>query len=484
MLDFAIFAFTAVVGLIIILVLLLPDKKDAKANEWRSQTKYNPHGIPGAPKSDEKLGNLGDVAQSGSLHQYLLNLHERCGSIAAFWWQNTLVVSLASPDLFRQTSRLFDRPVDLFLLFEPLIGKMSIQYANDEDGRERRRNYDVSFSHEAVNDMMDVFNKLVEEKIVEWEKIPRSEHIPIHKEMVDLAIKAIVMTSFGDFFNDDSEVDKLRMMYNVVWSEMEMRLDGSMPEEGSARMKRFEEGRQWIKDLVHRVVEHRQQSSAPFSKLVFIDNLMSLGVLDEQFVCDSISYMIGGFHTSGNQITWALYYLATNQDVQDKVHAEVVDALGAGGRVTPENAGKFSYLKQVLNETLRASVLAPYAARYATEDTILNGYTIPKGTPMFHALGVVLQDKELYPDPTRFDPDRFSPDNVKSRPNFAFEPFGFAGKRKCPGYRFASTEGIVFLARLIQRFRVCLPPGQIVEPVHGLVTSPKDEIWITLENRL
>lgn len=84
----------------------------------------------------------------------------------------------------------------------------------------------------------------------------------------------------------------------------------------------------------------------------------------------------------------------------------------------------------------------------------------------------------------RFDPDRFSPDNVKSRPNFAFEPFGFAGKRKCPGYRFASTEGIVFLARLIQRFRVCLPPGQIVEPVHGLVTSPKDEIWITLENRL
>ena len=79
---------------------------------------------------------------------------------------------------------------------------------------------------------------------------------------------------------------------------MEMRLDGSMPEEGSARMKRFEEGisfeddsnisisdpqgRQWIKDLVHRVVEHRQQSSAPFSKLVFIDNLMSLGVLDEQ----------------------------------------------------------------------------------------------------------------------------------------------------------------------------------------------------------
>ena len=62
--------------------------------------------------------------------------------------------------IFLISFRVLHTIVDLFLLFEPLIGKMSIQYANDEDGRERRRNYDVSFSHEAVNDMMDVFNKV------------------------------------------------------------------------------------------------------------------------------------------------------------------------------------------------------------------------------------------------------------------------------------------------------------------------------------
>ena len=83
----------------------------------------------------------------------------------------------------------------------------------------------------------------------------------------------------------------------------------------------------------------------------------------------------------------------------------------------------------------------------------------------------------------RFDPDRFSSENIKELPSLAYQPFGFAGKRKCPGWRFSIAEGLVFLAVLIKRFKFHLVEGQQVKPVHGLVTSPAEEIWVIVTKR-
>ena len=85
--------------------------------------------------------------------------------------------------------------------------------------------------------------------------------------------------------------------------------------------------------------------------------------------------------------------------------------------------------------------------------------------------------------PFRFDPDRFSPENKKNRPSLAFQPFGFAGKRICPGYRFAYAEAIVCFVTLLRKFKVKMVEGQMVSPVFGLVTHPEEEIWITIEKR-
>ena len=55
-------------------------------------------------------GNLADLARAGSLHEYLLDLHAQYGDITAFWMGQELVVSICSPDLFKQHSAVFDRP--------------------------------------------------------------------------------------------------------------------------------------------------------------------------------------------------------------------------------------------------------------------------------------------------------------------------------------------------------------------------------------
>lgn len=52
----------------------------------------------------------------------------------------------------------------------------------------------------------------------------------------------------------------------------------------------------------------------------------------------------------------------------------------------------------MIDETLRASTLAPYAARFSENDVVLGGYCIPAKTPVLHALGVVLSDEKYWKD--------------------------------------------------------------------------------------
>ena len=80
----------------------------------------------------------------------------------------------------------------------------------------------------------------------------------------------------------------------------------------------------------------------------------------------------------------------------------------------------------------------------------------------------------------RFDPERFSADRIQQMPLYAFEPFGFAGKRTCFGSRFAITAVSVLMARLLRSgLQLCLAPDQTVSPVYGISGKPEDEIWIS-----
>ena len=82
-----------------------------------------------------------------------------------------------------------------------------------------------------------------------------------------------------------------------------------------------------------------------------------------------------------------------------------------------------------------------------------------------------------------FNPSRFDPESNKKRHPLAFSPFGFAGKRKCPGYRFAYVESTIFLGMLVKNFKFNLVEGQTIQKVFGLVTHPSDEVYITVDQR-
>lgn len=76
-------------------------------------------------------GNLADITRAGSLHEFLLSLHQQYGSIASFWMGNTQIVSLASPQLIEANKKVFDRSskicvLHFFLILDPHL--ISIEY--------------------------------------------------------------------------------------------------------------------------------------------------------------------------------------------------------------------------------------------------------------------------------------------------------------------------------------------------------------------
>lgn len=270
-------------------------------------------------------------------------------------------------------------------------------------------------------------------------------------------------------------------MHLQAWSELERQLV-DIPEKGSPRIKAFEDAKRKLYALVDKMLSNRKQLRKDTDDALLIDVLLDSTDDKELIANDALSFVIGGFHTTGNMLTWAVYFLAEHQDVQDKVYREISQVLG-NNDVEPETSKDLVYLHQVIDETLRCSVLAPWAARYQDFDSELGGHKIPKNTPVIHALGVSLQNEKYFPQPHRFDPDRFSAENSKSRPSYAFQPFGFAGKRICPGYKFAYVEAIIGLVTILKKFKVKMVEGQTVTQTFGLVTHPTEEIWITLQER-
>ena len=57
-----------------------------------------------------RSGNLPDMAKAGSVHEYLIELHEKYGEIVSFWWGKEYAVSLSSVDYWKEIQPIFDKP--------------------------------------------------------------------------------------------------------------------------------------------------------------------------------------------------------------------------------------------------------------------------------------------------------------------------------------------------------------------------------------
>ncbi|KAK6641866.1 hypothetical protein RUM44_013584 [Polyplax serrata] len=174
-------------------------------------------------------------------------------------------------------------------------------------------------------------------------------------------------------------------------------------------------------------------------------------------LAQSMVFFVAGFETNSTTISMALYELAIQPHIQNKLRAEILENMKSnGGELTYDGISEMKYLGMVVSETLRKYPPLPFLGRTCTKDYKLPGtdVTIKKGTQVLISLFKGLHyDPEQFPMPEHFNPERFSPENKGSIHPCANIPFG-EGPRICIGMRFGYMAVKTGLSLILSRFKI------------------------------
>ncbi len=147
-----------------------------------------------------------------------------------------------------------------------------------------------------------------------------------------------------------------------------------------------------------------------------------------------ISYL--GFEATATTISFCLYELAKNPNVQKKLQEEIDEVLLTKletHEVSYEKITSMKYLAACVRETLRKYPPFPLLFREASNDYQISGSktVIEKGTSIVIPVHAIQNDPDYYPDPDEFIPERFL-DGTLSKTGVPYFSFG-DGPRKCIG---------------------------------------------------
>ncbi|EEB90171.1 hypothetical protein MPER_11661, partial [Moniliophthora perniciosa FA553] len=146
--------------------------------------------------------------------------------------------------------------------------------------------------------------------------------------------------------------------------------------------------------------------------------------------------------------------MATHPQVQKQAQEEIDRVIGKDRLPTYDDRPKLPYIEAVLRETLRWRPVTPLGFFHAAlNDDIVNGYTVPKGTPIAANIWAMTRDEPVYPEPESLIPERFLTENGTCNDDEMVFIFGF-GRRICPGRRLALESMWAGIALVLAAFDI------------------------------
>ncbi|XP_023523574.1 cytochrome P450 CYP82D47-like [Cucurbita pepo subsp. pepo] len=224
--------------------------------------------------------------------------------------------------------------------------------------------------------------------------------------------------------------------------------------------------------------------------LSFIDNEEFPGYdADTVIKSTCLTMILGGFHTTTTEMTWALSLLLNREQAYEKLQKELDQHVGRDRVVRESDLKNLIYLQAVVKETLRMYPAAQLSVPHESmEDCIAAGYHIPAKTRLWVNLYRLQRDPSVWENPNEFCPERFLTTqkdfDVKGR-NHQLIPFG-AGRRICPAITFALQILHLLFARLLHEFEIGRPSEEPLnmEENAALNLTKKIPLQVVLTPRL
>lgn len=179
-------------------------------------------------------------------------------------------------------------------------------------------------------------------------------------------------------------------------------------------------------------------------------------------------FFVAGFETSSSTLSFCLFELARNPEIQKKIQAEidrVFKPAGADG-ITYDMLGDLKYLECCIDETLRKYPIVPVHFRTATRDYKLadSKLIVPKGTSVMIPVLGFQRDPQIYENPMQFKPERFlnSSHGSGNSEGVFYTPFG-DGPRNCIGMRLGKLMTKIGLALIMWKFNLELSDKDMID---------------------
>jgi cytochrome P450 len=376
----------------------------------------------------------------------------------------------------------YAKPDIVKTLLAPVIGR-GLLTADTALWREQRRIVAASFTPAAVDALVPVFASAAGAAM-------RGRRCGSVVDMANLATETTMRVISDALFAGDPRLTGEESMTHITaaldaFSEARIQALLGMPIIPLSRKARAgRRGRNFLRNTLAEVVRDRRDGSSDdfLSKLV--------RALGERFdpeeanalaVDNAATFYLAGHETTANAITWTLFLLSEQPDLQERVGIEARDAL-AEGEDDPDLADRLPLLRRILEEALRLYPPVPRFDRQAVAPDRLGDEVVAPGDIVSIWPWLIHRHKALWTDPDRFDQDRFTVEAKADRHRYQYLPFG-GGPRLCVGARFATMEALTILAHWLREWSFKSMPNRNIQ-MSGMVTlRPKGGLPLILDRQ-
>ncbi|XP_048644354.1 vitamin D 25-hydroxylase isoform X2 [Marmota marmota marmota] len=240
-----------------------------------------------------------------------------------------------------------------------------------------------------------------------------------------------------------------------------------------------------VYDFLSRLIEKASINRKPQSPQHFVDSYLDemdqgkndpLSTFSKENLIFSVGELIiAGTETTTNVLRWAILLMALYPNIQGQVWKEIDLIMGPDRKPSWDDKCKMPYTEAVLHEVLRFCNIVPLGIFHATsEDAVVRGYSIPKGTTVITNLYSVHFDEKYWKEPEVFNPERFLDSSGYFIKKEALIPFSL-GRRHCLGEHLARMEMFLFFTALLQRFHLHFPYEVVpdLKPRLGMTLQPQ-----------
>jgi cytochrome P450 len=378
-------------------------------------------------------------------------------------------------------------------MLEMLMGD-SIFVSNGAVWKRQRRMMDPAFEATRIKTVFDLMMQAVDGLVDRLAKLADGAETAIDVEMTHVTADII----FRTIFSKPLTGEQARLIYDAFIRFQETAFSHGMtrsvgiPSLFTAKnQKEAKSASTEIRGVLDPLVKARYDSfhgGEPQTHLDILQTLIAIKDPDSgthfEFheLCEQVAMLfLAGHETSASSLSWALWLLAMQPEIQERVHKETLGVFG-GSRPQFSHMKRLGLTRNVFSEALRLYPPVAFLPRTAACPVRLRDKNIAAGSMISVSPWLIQRHRRYWKNPDVFDPDRFDRAESTESLRQAYLPFS-KGPRVCLGAAFALQEATLILGNLCRQFRFEKIEGFEPQPIGRLTVRSKNGIKLKVFKR-